>query len=147
MIFGKQRARCGEARKTGDAWAGGSRECAVVRDLPGAALEKVCPNEAARHDTTFSPPVGEREGPVCLYSDPRCPDVVCRGRGHFARHHVQVIGVESRDGGIALRSCCKRRGGGSAEDEEWFGPGVRWGVRAEEDQQWLLDARCESPVA
>ena len=66
----------------------------------GRHLLKTCPNVCAKGDPTFSAPAVDRDGATCSYVDPRCPDVVCRGRGHFARHHVQgeSEGVDAQKG-------------------------------------------------
>ena len=66
----------------------------------GRHLCKTCPNICAKGDPTFSVPAVDRDGATCSYVDPRCPDVVCRGRGHFARHHVQgeSEGVDTQKG-------------------------------------------------
>ena len=138
------RGRGTQARPTGlmpgRGGAAGVPWCGICR---GRHFEKVCPNEAARQDTTFSPPVGEREGPVCLYNDPRCPDVVCRGRGHFARHHGQAGGVESR-GPPASRFPVRVANGEGAvqqgDDDEWVGPpGELDGANEldEEREEWV----------
>ena len=83
----------------------------------GRHLCTVRPNVCAKGDLTFSVPTGERDGATCLYSDPRCPDVACRGWGHFARRHVQVesesaAGVNTQKGSGMFCLQCENLGSG-----------------------------------
>ena len=53
----------------------------------GRHRESVCPNTAARSDSTFNMGDVERNNVRCIYVD-RTFNVVCNGRGHLAKHHA-----------------------------------------------------------
>ena len=76
----------------------------------GRHFVRTCPNVVAKGDPRFSPGDTERSGDKCLFVDREHGNLACEGRGHFARHHAQVVG-ESAAGPAPPRGAVVARQG------------------------------------